>query len=429
MRDHTDTRTPPGPFDVVVCGGGPAGLGAALAAARSGARTFLTERHAALGGLWTTGLVTPVFDTLNKRGLTREIHAAMAPLGLEGFWRNPDQSKANTAAPIYPPGHMACLFDRLIADAGVTVQLHTIADAVELDGDRVGGVAIHSKSGPQVVRGHVVIDCTGDGDIAAAAGCEYHMGRDQDSACQPATLYALVGGAPAELIYPDPIVKAVAAAGGDLSYAHPYLFPVPGAPGVSIFMCTHLYGLDATDAAAVSRGEIEGRKQILQAIDWLGAGDAMFADLFLIHFAGQIGIRESRRILGRHYLTAAEVQSGCRFDDAVCSATFNIDIHDVSGADAGDRGLATENVPAYEIPYRCLVPRDRRGLLVAGRCISGDHTAHASYRVTGNAAALGEAAGVAAAMACRRQCDPADLDGVAVRAELGRYHETFGENA
>jgi 2-polyprenyl-6-methoxyphenol hydroxylase-like FAD-dependent oxidoreductase len=429
MPDTASTRRPPGPFDVMVCGGGPAGLGAALAAARSGARTFLAERHGALGGLWTTGLVTPVFDTLNKRGLTGEIRAAMAPLGLEGAWHNPDQAKANKAAPIYPPGHMAALFDRLIAVADVTVQLHTIADDVEMDGDRVVGVAVHSKSGPQVIRADVVIDCTGDGDIAAAAGCEYHMGRDEDNACQPATLYALVGGAPRELIYPEPIVAAVAAAKGELSYAHPYLFPVPGAPGVAIFMCTHLYTMDATDAAAVSAGEMEGRRQILRAIDWLRAGDPMFADLFLIQFAGQIGIRESRRILGRHYLTAAEVQSGCRFDDAVCAATFNIDIHDVSGADAADRGLVTQNVPAYEIPYGCLLPRDRRGLLVAGRCISGDHTAHASYRVTGNAAALGEAAGVAAAMACRRKCDPAELDGRVVRAELDQYYEAFGESA
>jgi len=417
-------------FDVIICGGGPAGLGAALAAARSGARTFLAERHSMLGGLWTTGLVTPVFDTANKRGLSRKIQQALAPMGLQGMWRNPDPAKANSQAPIYPPGQMAALFDRLVLDADVTVQLHTIVDGVAMEGDRVVGVVAHSKSGPQTMRASVVIDCTGDGDVAAAAGCEYRMGREQDAACQPATLYALVGGAPTELIYPEPIVAAVAAAGGELSYAHPYLFPVPGAPGVAIFMCTHLYGLDATDAAAVSRGEMEGRRQILKALDWLRAGgDRRFADLFLIQFAGQIGVRESRRILGLHYLTAEEVQSGRRFDDAVCSATFNIDIHDVKGSDPADRGLMTQNVPGYEIPYRCLLPRDRRGLLVAGRCISGDHTAHASYRVTGNAAALGEAAGVAAAMASSAGCDPAELDGRDVRAKLDAYYESLAAGA
>jgi hypothetical protein len=408
----------PDEVEVLVVGGGPAGLGAALAAARSGARTLLVEQHAMLGGLWTMGLVTPFFDAANKRGLSREIQSGLAPLGAEGMFRPP-------AIFLYHVGHAAALFDRLVVGSGAAVQLHTISDEAIVEGDRVRGAVLHSKSGPQTVRAGVVIDCTGDGDLAARAGCRFEMGRPEDGACQPATLYALVGGAPNEIVYSERILGAAAAAGGELTYHGPYLFPQPGAPGVAIFMCTHLYRLDGTSAASLTRGEIEGRRLIVEAIDLLRrSGDPIFRDLFLIQFAGQIGVRETRRILGLHYLTVDEIVAGRRFEDGVCPVTFNIDLHVYDG-DGPNKCQTLQKTPPYEVPYGCLVPRDRRGLLVAGRCISGDHLAHASYRVTGDAAALGEAAGVAASLAVRKRCEPADLDGRDVRKALAEYYDRF----
>lgn len=406
-------------YDVVVCGGGPAGLGAALAAARSGARTFLIEQHAMLGGLWTMGLLTPFFDATNKRGLSREIQSALAPAGYEKLFRA-DQTF------MYHVGHLARLFDRLVTESGAGVQLHTLAGAPLLDGDQVVGVVAFSKSGPQELRAKVVIDTTGDGDIAARAGCRFEMGRSEDGACQPATLFALVGGAPDETVRCDEIMEAVAAAGGELTYSHPYLFSQPGSPGVALFMCNHLYRLDGTSAADLTRGEIEGRRLIVEAIDLLRrSGKPRFAKLHLIQFAGQIGIRETRRIRGHYYLTAEEAIAGTRFDDGICEVTFNIDIHHLGGKAKVERGLDTRPVQPYEIPYGCLVPADAEGLLVAGRCISGDHVAHASYRVTGDCAAMGEAAGVAAAMAVRQNCKPSELHGPAVRHELDEYYRTL----
>ena len=407
-----------GEFDVVVCGGGPAGIGAALAAARSGARTFLIEQHGMLGGLWTMGLLTPFFDAANKRGLSREIQNGLAPVGAEALFRS-DGTR------MHHVGHLARLFDRLVGEAGATVQLHTLTDEAVVEGGRVVGVVAHSKSGPQQVRGKVIIDATGDGDIAARAGCRFEMGRPEDRACQPATLFALVGGAPEETVRPEAILAAVKAADGELTYGGPYLFSQPGAPGVSIFMCNHLYRLDGTSATDVTRGEIEGRRLIVEALDLLNrSGDPQFKGLFLIHFAGQIGVRETRRILGRYYLTGDEAIGGAQFADGICDVTFNIDIHTIN-EDDGNRFQVLGDVKPYQVPYRCLVPKDAEGLLVAGRCISGDHVAHASYRVTGDCAAMGEAAGVAAAMAARQGCTPAELDGTAVRAALGTYYDTL----
>lgn len=429
-------------YDVLVCGGGPAGLGSALSAARSGMHTLLIEQHAMLGGLWTMGLLTPFFDVNNKHGLTREIHATMTDLGGQMVFRS-------DGIFMYHVGYLARLFDRLTTEAGCEVQLHTIVDEALVEDDRVVGVVAHSKSGREELRAKVVIDTTGDGDVAARAGCGFDVGRPEDGACQPATLFAMVCGAPEETVYPEEIMAAVHAAGGDLSYHHPYIFPQPGAPGVGIFMCNHIYRLDATDALAVSRAEIEARAQIVGALELLRrSGNPRLEQVRLVQFAGQIGIRESRRIHGLYTLTAEEAIGGARFDDGICEVTFNIDVHHYGGEQSAarseqdgfrrrswtdgsgkpsetDRGLDLHDVTPYEIPLRCLVPRDRDGLLVAGRCISGDHLAHASYRVTGDCAAMGEAAGVAAAMACQMQCRPAELDGVTVRNHLDEYYRTL----
>ncbi len=387
--------------DVLVCGGGPAGFAAAVMAARAGARVLLLERHPFLGGVWTAGALTIIIDSEHKDGLNLEIRRRLDDRAAVMYYRRwPDW-------PIYGVEEMKFLLDDMVEESGVETQLYTHVAGVAREGTRITGVFTESKSGREFIRAKIVIDATGDGDVAALAGCRCEHGRPADGKTQPMTLYGRIGGYTGEPVHIQPLLDIARRAGVEPSYGDVTLFPQPGQPGVFMLMATHLYG-SGIDVRNLTRAEIQGRREIRRLVEvFRHYGGATWKNAFLIDTGPFLGIREARRVVGRHYLTAEELQAGAEFEDAICRVRFLADIHHPDPSEGS--GLTHVNLPHYGIPFGCLLPLGVDNLLTAGRCISGDHIAFASYRVTGNAVATGEAAGLAAATALREGVDPAGI--------------------
>ena len=418
-----------GAYDVVVCGGGPAGVGAALAAAKEGARALLIEQYGMLGGVWTAGLLNPFFECMGRGYLVDELVNRLTQTGAFRKWRTHDYT--------FDIETMRRTLEVMMQQAGVDLLYYTlVTDAVVLD-DRVRGVVIESKAGRQAVMGRVIIDCTGDGDVLARAGCAYEMGRASDGMIQPMTLMFEVRGLPdgwemsdSRVLY-DQMMGVIEdhQLGYQLPYPRcgyaPWVINTP-LPGVGDVQCTHVFQLSPLDPGDLTHGTIDCRRQAAETVDIFRRIPGL-EQVELMHTAAQIGIREARRLRGKYSLEVDDLIAGRQFEDGVASCAFVIDVHDpVKGGTEED--LSRVRIKPYEIPYRSLIPEDLRGLLVAGRCISGSHEAHASYRVTGTAMALGQAAGMAGAWAVREGLELDAVDGRKLRAVLKDRGAQFAED-
>lgn len=397
--------------DVVVVGGGPAGVTAAVAAARAGASVRLLEVHGALGGVWTAGLLSHLIDWKNKQGLMAEI-----------VRRLDDYDGRASPGGVYDAEVMKVVLDEMCLESGVRVQTHTrVVDSQVTDG-RLTHVITESKSGREAWAGRCFVDASGDGDLAALAGCRFDVGRPENGQCQPMSLMAVVAGLNRETVRPfvvgepgepgDPkarLLQAIRDAGVEPSYGKPTLFRVHD--DLYALMANHEYAVSATDAQAISDATRRARAEVFTIVRGLRESGGPWATLRLVATGGQIGVREGRRIHGRYRVTVDDLIEGRRHEDAVCRATFCVDIHATDPTKGRAYGAEGVNTTEYDIPLRALIAADVQGLLMAGRCISGDFLAHGSYRVTGNAVAMGQAAGVAAAHAARVGVMPHELDG------------------
>lgn len=413
--------------DVIVCGAGPAGVAAALSAARAGARTRLFEAHGCLGGVWTSGLLTYIFD-FDKPGLAREL---VRELDARDAKRN-----ANKDRFVYDPEAMKALLEELCAKAKVATRLHTRAAAAYCAGRRLATVITESKSGREAWSAPVFVDATGDGDLGAQAGCGWDFGNPEGGTWQPLTLNALAVvrdvGALAEYISfynnnDGRHIEAVEAfkrelkrAGVETSYGHPTLFHIGG--NLLDVMINHEYGVRPDDAAQLSAATMRARAEVHRAVAALRKLGGPWAGMQVVASAEQIGVRDGRRIHGRYTVTREDLIAGARHPDAVCRATFNVDIHAHSREKNNQETISHGGFKTkpYDIPLRALLAKDVDNLLTAGRCISGEFIAHASYRVTGNAVATGEAAGAVAALAARRRCLPHEVPWADAAALIGR---------
>ncbi|MDR1283347.1 MAG: FAD-dependent oxidoreductase [Opitutaceae bacterium] len=424
--------------DVIVCGGGPAGVSAALASARTGAQTVLLEAHGCLGGIWTSGLLGWVIDGADKPGIMREIIAALDRRGARRLRVEGGRSFACDVE------QMKLLLEEMVLAAGIRVQLHTrvvaavrdarasgpqVTDAQAQAPGRVAAILTESKSGRQAWGARCFVDATGDGDLAAQAGCGFDFGRPGSAGeTQPLSLVALVTGVRmgeigafvgGGLAKPkERLLAEFRRAGIVPSYAAPTLFPM--SDDLFALMANHEYGVSGLDAAQVTGATLRARAEVHRLVAALRSLGGAWSGLRIVATAEQIGVREGRRIRALYTVSRDDLVNGARHEDAVCRATFGIDVHSTTEAARGRPGdpvNATRTQP-YDIPLRALIAADVDNLLLAGRCIGGDFEAHSSYRVTGNAVALGQGAGVATALAARSGQSPRTLAWADVRAAL-----------
>lgn len=405
-------------IDIIVCGAGPAGVSAAIAAARSGASVRLFEAHGCLGGVWTAGLLGYLLD-FDKPGFAFELATRLRE---RDVLRGPGMVGLS-----YEPEEMKILLEELCLDAGVQIQLHTRVCAAYRNGSRLSTIVTESKSGRQAWQADVFIDATGDGDLSALAGCDWSMGEPSTGVGQPMSMTALLAVKDstrlAEFIHPPGAASAetmeatkvallaeIRRAGLEPSYAMPTLFPIRD--NLLLAMVNHEYGVEPYDAAQVTAATVRARREIHAIVHGLRGLGGPWAGIQIAATPEQIGTREGRRIRGRYTVSTEDLIAGARHVDSVTRPAFNVDIHGLSQVDneANAYTNAGVNVKPYDIPLRALIAADVDGLMMAGRCISGDFIAHASYRVTGNAVAMGEAAGAVCALATRDGLLPHEVE-------------------
>ncbi|MFN2460427.1 MAG: FAD-dependent oxidoreductase [Candidatus Velthaea sp.] len=435
-------------YDVLVVGGGNAGCAAALAAARVGARTLLVERYGFLGGTATAAMVGPwmTFHAGSERvvgGIAQEIVERLVALGGSPGHIRDASDYVPTITPFDPEVHKALLFT-LMRESGVDLLLHAYVLGAIANGGAVEGAQFATVGGVREYRAERTIDATADAFVAASAGVAVQQG-DAHGRVQPASLMfrlshvdvsalaAYVRSHPNEMrtslkLHERTPAALTAVAGlyelwnaararGDVEIPRElvsfFISPYPDEVTVNMTRVTNIDPLDPDD---LTRAEIEARAQTMQLLAFFRGHVPGFANARIAATAVQIGIRESRRIVGAYTLTAADILEARTFPDAVARSAYPIDIHNPSGAGTTTHRLA--DGATYEIPYRCLVPARVERLLVAGRCISTTHEALASTRLTPTVMTLGQAAGTAAALSLRAPSRLRDVEPRVLRERL-----------
>lgn len=432
-------------YDVLVIGGGPSGLIAALSAAESGLRVGLVENRSFVGGNMTIGL--PILGFLGQKG--NQIIQGMPQKFIDRLTAIGGASQHR-----YCPLHMSLTLVEpeavktvgleMLVEAGVDITLHAMFAGVFKNGRELDGVIIQSKGGREVLRARQYIDCTGDADVAFAAGVPTDKGND-DGGLQPPTLMFCLAGVDTDrlrhAIAGDPkiymtdfipnqyfelnrqfivvglkeLIKEAQAKGLRIKTERTII--ITGLkPGEAWINMTRMAGVDGTDPRSLTAGEIEGRAQIPDIIRYLVEYVPGFENCYFTKTAPFLGIRETRRIVGHYVMDRNDVLSCRHFEDAIAVASYPIDIHRPT-----DQGCTLEwSGDCYDIPYRSLVPLEVDNLLVAGRCISTTHEAMAAIRVMATCMAMGEAAGRAAVQCVQENRRPQDVDVRALQQQLLR---------
>ena len=432
-------------YDLIVCGAGPSGVCAALAAARLGLKVLLIDKNGFPGGMNTAALVGPLmtFHSGKRqivRGIAQEIVDALALRGATlGHVKDPI-GMVSTITPVDPEALKMAYFALIAKESNITLLLHSHVIAADAEN---GMVSTAGKGGVETHRGKRIIDCTGDGDVAALCGAAFDEGRESDGFAQPMTLMFTMDGVDREKViaymraHPDQFVwdkscdpgEYVAVSGffdlvkeaqekGELNFPRDRVLFFEGVQkGTVTVNMTRAILLKGTRAQDVTAAEVATHRQLDEAVRFFNQYLPGFENARLRTVASQTGVRESRRIRGKYTLTEQDIWNNRMQADAIGVCAYPIDIHDPTGQAL----VWTEDKPCcYDIPYGVMVPEKIRNLLVAGRCISATHEALASVRISASCMVMGQAAGTAAYVSIR---DQVDFDKVDVKCVQRILHE------
>lgn len=409
-----------GHYDVVVLGGGPAGVCAAVEAARNGAKVMLVEATGMLGGMATTAMVGPFMTTYDRDGnrpvvggLYREIVERLDKYSAVIFPEETDSPSIHTSyikkyhrhVTPFDSFMLQVVLDEMAEEAEVEVLLYARFCECICEDNRIKTVLLSALEGLKAVSADVFIDCTGNADVANAAGVGTYKGEEESGIPQPATLMFEV----------DNVVDAEYVK-GPKAPVKAYRTPQEGRYKVNHY---RVFNVDATDSRSMSKAHKEARKQVLDAYNVLHNETLGFENARLIQVASVLGVRESRHIDGKYKITIDDVSNGTKFDDRIAVYAFGMDVHPRTEAASGN--FKIEVAEAYYIPYRSMLPNGCQNLLVAGKTISCVSQAAGGLRCMPCAMAMGQAAGVASALSVKNRIDVEHIDVVTMQTILREH--------
>lgn len=413
-------------YDVIVCGAGASGVVAAIASGRNGCKTLLVEKENCSGGQATSGLLClwgPFFDRTQRiiKGIPQEILERTIKAGGVLLQKSPftpvNPEMLKGFIPVNPE-ILKLVLDTMLEEAGVEVLYHSICAGARSSEGFIQNMTIANKSGIREISASIYIDGTGDGDLSAKAGAEWEMGTASEGFFQPMTMVCRIGGVDENVYkwegnfkYKNEILKArergeITFDAGGIGAA---VF-VPGQKGVIAVNMSHIFDLNPLNPLEISKAEVLGRKYAQEIVNFFRKTIPGCENAFLVDTAMQVGVRESRRIVGEYKITLEDVLSGQRFPDAIAANAYSIDIH-IRNEETGRLRDVNARHPEkyYHIPFRALIPKGFSNLLVVGRCISCTSEAMSSIRIMPSCMAIGHAGGTAGALAVKNNVSVRDL--------------------
>lgn len=390
-------------YNLVVAGGGLSGVAAAVSAARAGLKVLLVEKSGCLGGAIANNLVYPFMPYWTKQKDGNGVGKKYLSQGIFKEMKvRHDRYVDDCKDHEFNSEYFKIVLDDMTAEAGVDVLFHAVVYDVKTENRKIASVEITAKAQKITVEADFFIDATGDGDLFYLAGCDYQLGRESDSLCQPMTTCFRMSGVDLDLFTEErprlQVLYKEKQAKGEITNPRENILVFFGVgEDVLHFNTTRVVKLNPTNPFDVSKAEVIARKQIHELIGFLKENSDAFNESALISVAVNIGVRESRKLKGVHILTGDELINCTCFEDSIALGNYDIDIHSPTGTGTSHRYFADGEF--YTIPYRSLLPKEYDNLLVAGRCISATHEAQASVRIMPICCCLGEAAGTAIAIA------------------------------
>lgn len=423
--------------DVLVLGAGSAGIGAALAASRLGAKTLLVDPAGFPGGTLVSGLPILGFHDGEKQvvlGIANEIIQRLRAAGAAS------DDPAKTTYINIDAERLKLLLIEMLEEAGVNLRLHTLFARAVVDNRMITHAIVEGKAGRRALTAKVFIDATGDADLASSAGAPVQKGRRIDGKMQAMTLMFGVGNIDMKRYEEwggyNRLLENYIRISTEQNFRNPRRTDLSctwgsaNRVGEKAFNATRVLGCDGSDSQSLTRAEIDGRLQAWEFLDrFLKPNIPGFENAFIAWTAGKIGVRETRRIVGEYVLTEEDVRSFRKFSDTVVCGSYEIDIHSPTGDGTRHEGGGFYCGRYWTIPYRSLVPLDIDNLLVAGRCLSATHEAASAVRVMANTTAMGEAAGTAAALSVRSHTAPRRLNTTELQSALVAQGAWLGEPA